>query len=549
VEDDQDEVGGTVTFAAPFSAAAAWDQAMATARRVLGWEAPPHACIEAILSEVEAELSAGDEGSTGKPALADEPERADNSAHTDEKHDLSSSRAKPTHFRTPARPKESVMVKTPRRHPEREEHLARTLTLVHRELDSFEAMLDQRTLPPSDDEARTQSAQANIARIQALQDLRRPLRVLQARLLRDLLAASALPALGYDTLADFVESQLGLSERSGQRLIAEAFLFEDNNELTQAFETGQIGLGQAFLIHRLALSRTRPAFIRRACGITHLQFAREIHFLEKLAEYAPTIWAEDRGPLPQPRLEGALREALDEVGFDNEQVQGELRSRGVDGETGDDPAAHPTAMRKLEALLELLILAQELHDIEVGAGKSKGTEPADEDSAGTGRPPTLALGTRRTAITFWAPESVLIHWNRSLALARTRWGPIPTWAALILILEHVVQEWNRADPRRKPSETPILERDDYRCQVPGCSARRRLEVHHVVFRSQGGNDADDNKVTLCHAHHHHGIHNGTVRLRGSAPDDLNWEMGRLGGRRPFMTLEGARILSRSITLQ
>jgi hypothetical protein len=534
VADDQDEAGGTVTFAAPFSAAAAWDQALAAARRVLGWEAPPHVCVEAILSEIEAELSATEEDETRTTRMG-----------TNEKGDPSSPCTKPAPSRSSTKPSERVTPKAPRRHPEREESLARTFALVHRELDSFETLLDQQTMSTHNKQAEKQDTRDGVAAIQALKDLQRPLRVLQARLLRDLRAAQALEALGSDTLAHFVESQLGLSERSCQRLIAEAFLFEDNHELTQAFETGEIGLGQAFLINRVALSGTRSAFIRRARQVTHLQFAREIHFLEKLAEYAPTIWAEDRGPLPQLQLEGALRDALDEVGLDREQLQDELRSRGVEGEAGDDPATHPTTMRTLEALLELLILAQELHDTQVATGESQGTELAGTEAAGIGRPPTLALGTRRTTITFWAPESVLIHWNRSLALARSRWGPVPTWAAVILILDHVVREWSRVDPGRTPSETPVLERDDYRCQAPGCSARRRLEVHHVVFRSQGGDDADANKVTLCHAHHHHGIHDGTVRLQGSAPDNLSWEMGRTRGREPFMTLKGAKILTRT----
>jgi len=32
----------------------------------------------------------------------------------------------------------------------------------------------------------------------------------------------------------------------------------------------------------------------------------------------------------------------------------------------------------------------------------------------------------------------------------------------------------------------VLERDGYRCQVPGCSNRRNIHAHHLEFRSRGG---------------------------------------------------------------
>ena len=41
----------------------------------------------------------------------------------------------------------------------------------------------------------------------------------------------------------------------------------------------------------------------------------------------------------------------------------------------------------------------------------------------------------------------------------------------------------------------IFERDGWRCQ--GCGSSVNLEVHHRRFRSQSGNDAEDNLITLC----------------------------------------------------
>ena len=41
----------------------------------------------------------------------------------------------------------------------------------------------------------------------------------------------------------------------------------------------------------------------------------------------------------------------------------------------------------------------------------------------------------------------------------------------------------------------ILRRDGWRCQI--CGVMSNLEVHHKSFRGQGGDDRDENLITLC----------------------------------------------------
>ena len=41
----------------------------------------------------------------------------------------------------------------------------------------------------------------------------------------------------------------------------------------------------------------------------------------------------------------------------------------------------------------------------------------------------------------------------------------------------------------------VLRRDGWICQY--CGNRSNLEVHHKEFRSQGGNDSEENLITLC----------------------------------------------------
>ena len=59
----------------------------------------------------------------------------------------------------------------------------------------------------------------------------------------------------------------------------------------------------------------------------------------------------------------------------------------------------------------------------------------------------------------------------------------------------------------------VLTRDGYTCQhCQGKSHDRRLEVHHLVFRSQGGSDEESNLLTLCKTCHD-GLHAGTIALK------------------------------------
>ena len=45
----------------------------------------------------------------------------------------------------------------------------------------------------------------------------------------------------------------------------------------------------------------------------------------------------------------------------------------------------------------------------------------------------------------------------------------------------------------------ILRRDKWRCQ--SCGSMSNLQVHHKEFRSQSGDDCEQNLITLCSACH------------------------------------------------
>lgn len=77
-------------------------------------------------------------------------------------------------------------------------------------------------------------------------------------------------------------------------------------------------------------------------------------------------------------------------------------------------------------------------------------------------------------------------------------------------------------------------RDGHKCvlckrnehAVVADSGLHYVEVHHVVYLSQGGRDAADNMVTLC-PHHHAEIHHATAKRRGELDSQIQAYLSRV----------------------
>jgi len=139
-------------------------------------------------------------------------------------------------------------------------------------------------------------------------------------------------------------------------------------------------------------------------------------------------------------------------------------------------------------------------------------------------------------VRFDGPSSIVALFRSAIRA----WTPrgAPAWEGLERLLRHVILEWERR-PRHRD---PVFERDGWRCAVPACTARTSLHDHHVVYRSRGGDNARDNRVAICAAHHLNGIHKLRIRVAGVAPNDLTWEIGFRRGRPPLLRTHGDRYL-------
>lgn len=60
----------------------------------------------------------------------------------------------------------------------------------------------------------------------------------------------------------------------------------------------------------------------------------------------------------------------------------------------------------------------------------------------------------------------------------------------------------------------VLNRDNYTCQYcKGKTKDRKLEVHHIIFKRNGGSDEAKNLITLCKTCHDN-LHDGNITLKG-----------------------------------
>jgi hypothetical protein len=131
----------------------------------------------------------------------------------------------------------------------------------------------------------------------------------------------------------------------------------------------------------------------------------------------------------------------------------------------------------------------------------------------------------------WPDSAALSSLLPSHLAARTfsiRCRRVPSWVGLLALIEEFVLTWDSDARGTTPARDRIYIRDGWRCTAPGCSSRRNLEDHHVLYRSRGGGKGESNRTCLCRFHHQRGEHGGLASCSGEAPLGLSWRLGRAG---------------------
>lgn len=220
-------------------------------------------------------------------------------------------------------------------------------------------------------------------------------------------------------------------------------------------------------------------------------------------------------------------------------IPGELASQDPSNEAPADwrrrwiAWAERVTLRRLEADVERALLLRAAYGEafeRCKADPERAQDPIPESERQKCAPSIDVDATER--LDWWLSPDVawLFRVVRAEFQARLRAGraekerPASESAVFGALLDHAISTWTLEDPsRRRPD--PVIERDDYRCAIPGCSSRRNLHDHHVIFRSAGGSDAQGNRITLCAFHHQRGVHSWRLRVQGHAPAGLLFELG------------------------
>jgi hypothetical protein len=275
---------------------------------------------------------------------------------------------------------------------------------------------------------------------------------------------------------------------------------------------------------------TLAAYARERLGMSPRK-ARALVRLERVGEVCPAL----RTALREGRLSWVRAQVLAPLLLLD--VEGEWRQAWVDHATR-------VTVRRLEEHVDRALVLRETD--RAGWERCRDHPGSLDESNVDGAAEwqtcaPLSVSEEGVRLTLTAPKDVARLFRAVLCSLRRalerETGQLPSEGqALEAMLDHALLSWGADDPRllkRIRKKYRVFERDGWRCTVPGCSSRKNLHAHHIVFRSAGGSDAPENQTTLCAFHHQRGVHAGRVRVEGSAPGGLRYELGLRPGLPPL----------------
>jgi len=316
----------------------------------------------------------------------------------------------------------------------------------------------------------------------------------QGRLLSNFSRLGLHRALGFLSFSRYCKERLGLGIRRARQLIALDRRLLGLPGLETAYKNGTISWVKASAVACVAEEATERDWIDLAGSVTVRRLREEV---------AAVV---DR--LEDPRSRAGLP----------------LGSRGR------PPAFDPAGAVGIESPWTKLG-ATSGAEVQTCARRSDDAM-ADDPAAGG-----VQMCARRGArVRFWAPDDVALLWRHALRVCRLAAGrDLDDWECVVRMIDSFEETWDVERDATWRRRYRIFERDGWRCRVPGCSSRRNLHAHHVIYRSRGGCDDDGNLAVLCAAHHQQGIHAGRLRCRGSADRPLFWEFGVASRGPPLLT--------------
>jgi hypothetical protein len=339
--------------------------------------------------------------------------------------------------------------------------------------------------------------------------------------------------LGYASREAYARERLGMDPTRARALVRLERAALASAPFARAYRTGSLSSVKAGLLVPLLaadpLGRFMEDWVGWAGRITVRRLREDIEDALALAETDPLAFRRGGG-LPAEAHGGAHDDR--EIGAAVRRPSEHMCDGNVGGE--DDREIGATARGPREPMSSGDAGGGDLSgrdDREIGAA-------AREEFYSRHPEPLKSAPDEVCWARFIGPPDVVQLFRAVLCTVRRRieqeTGRLPTaGAALGVMLDHVLSSWGVFD-EKLAARYRVFARDGWRCAVPGCTSLQNLHDHHIRFRSAGGGDALDNRITLCAFHHLRGVHAGLLRCVGRAPDGLRWEMGIRPGVTPLL---------------
>ncbi|MDQ7825881.1 MAG: HNH endonuclease signature motif containing protein [Candidatus Eremiobacteraeota bacterium] len=414
------------------------------------------------------------------------------------------------------------------------------------------------------------SARAVAGRLRRAASIRQRLDVAAGMLLRAMDERQLHRLLGYEFIEDYAGERCGFSMAQTRQIIRLAEGFRRHSLTEEAFRKGVITREQARLILPLVDSRNESQWIAYAASVPTADLREEAGRVARILEYDCLV-SHNYTLLPglryltDERFRGLSPEVQDCI-RDGSWYKGPSLCSSWPLASDDEKLIAGRDRRfdapwKYFSDVDEMMASEASHEIERNSRLCAGqkarqicTIPRGENPEETFLVDILTAGDPSPAagssmmIKFFLPRELDQVWNVAAraflshiaqaegagATDDALGGPEERFLAALLA-DYLTTEghFHRASHHHK-----ILKRDRFRCQTPGCRCRRKLHVHHIIRRSQGGTDDPWNLIVLCEACHLHLLHGlRTLTVKGRAPYELTFTFGSPSEGTPFLVYE------------
>jgi len=303
-------------------------------------------------------------------------------------------------------------------------------------------------------------------------------------------------ALGYASREAYARDRLGMDPTRARALVRLERAAALSEAFARAYRTGALSWVKASLLAPLVSGDLLGWFVEDwvawAGRVTVRRLGEDVERALALGETDPGEFRRSGGLPPEAS--------------DDREIGATTRGTGQDvvvGEKADHLATDDREIGAAERGGNEDVVAR--GDREIGA-----TERAAEPCLNRHPEPLKSAPDEVCWARFFGPPDVVQLFRAVLCTVRRRMekdiGRLPTAGeALGAMLDHVLASWGEIDAK-VAAHHRVSARDGWRCAVPGCTSMQNLHDHHIRFRSAQGEDALENRITLCAFHHLRGVH-------------------------------------------